>query len=72
MSEDALHVEDWFPENLSDEAAFALHGFLQEFTWRFEQAYYAQIRRYIEDAQDHHAPLEEDDEVYTPQGDVEF
>ena len=46
MNQDEFHVKDWFPDDLSDETAYALHGFLEQFTYRFEQAYYAQIRRY--------------------------
>lgn len=48
MNEDDFRVNHWFSETLSDEAAHALHGFLEQFTYRFEQAYYGQIRRYIQ------------------------
>jgi len=38
---------DWFYEDLSDEAAFAIHLFLEQFTYNFEGVYYEQIRRYL-------------------------
>jgi len=73
MSDDELHISDWFPETLSDEAAFALHGFLEQFTWRFEQAYYGQIRRYLDShAQAIDPPSQDDNEPHTPRGDVDF
>lgn len=40
---------DWFDEDLSDEAAFAIHLFLERFTYNFEGVYYGQIRRYLKD-----------------------
>ncbi len=45
---DNASISEWFPEPMSDEAAFAVHLFLEQFTCQFESAYYAQIRRYIE------------------------
>lgn len=47
MSE-PLYLQDWFPEPLSDEAAYAVHAFLEQFTLQFEATYYGQIRRYLE------------------------
>ena len=41
-------ISTWFPEPMSDEAAFAVHLFLEQFACQFESAYYAQIRRHIE------------------------
>ena len=35
------------PQNLSDEAAYELHEFLQTLTTEFENLYAAQIRRYL-------------------------
>lgn len=45
---DNSSIREWFPEPMSDEAAFAVYLFLEQFTLQFESAYYAQIRRYIE------------------------
>ncbi len=69
MMTDQHDIMDWFPQPLSDEAAYAIYLFLEEFTMAFEGQYLAQIRRYIEDAkQDHElelrldpSPLDEDD-----------
>jgi len=44
--EERESVDEWFPEALSDEAAAAIYLFLEQFTLRFEQAYYGQIRRH--------------------------
>jgi len=41
-------IEGWFYEQLSDEAAFAIHLFLEQFTLHFEETYYGQIRRHLE------------------------
>ncbi len=40
---------DWFDEELSDEAAYAIHLFLERFTYNFEGVYYGQIRRHLKD-----------------------
>jgi len=54
---DNLSIIEWFPDPMSDEAAFAVYLFLEQFTLQFESAYYAQIRRYIDsqkpDPEDH-------------------
>lgn len=52
MSE-PLHLQEWFPEPLSDEAAYAVHVFLEQFTLQFEATYYGQIRRYLERESEH-------------------
>lgn len=44
-------VTSWFSEPLSDEAAFAIHLFLQQFTYQFESVYYSQIKRHLEEEQ---------------------
>lgn len=41
-------VTSWFSAPLSDEAAFAIHLFLQQFSYQFEGAYYSQIKRHLE------------------------
>ena len=41
-------IEGWFCEQLSDEAAFAIHLFLEQFTLGFEETYYGQIRRHLD------------------------
>jgi len=62
-------TRDWFQQPLSDEAAYAIYLFLQEFTMAFEGQYYEQITRHIEDARQEYElelrrnppPLDEDD-----------
>lgn len=41
-------IASWFPDSLSDEAAVAMHRFLEQFTYQFEGHYYGQIRRYYQ------------------------
>jgi len=56
-SDHEYSMASWFPESLSDEAAVAMYLFLEQFTWQFEDHYYAQIRRYYqqrEEAQTEH------------------
>jgi len=43
-----MRIENWFPDELSDEAACAIHLFLEEFSVQFRERYYLQIRRHIE------------------------
>ena len=45
---DDTTITSWFPEPLSDEAAFGIHLFLQQFTYQFEAAYFSQIKRHLE------------------------
>ena len=45
-----MAVRSWFPEPMSDEAAFAIHQFLAQFSYQFEGAYYTQITRYQQEA----------------------
>lgn len=45
MNETEL-IARWFSQDLSDEAAAAIHLFLEQFTLDFEEHYYSQIRRY--------------------------
>lgn len=44
-----LNLTGWFPEPLSDEAAYSIHLFLQQFTCQFENTHYSQISRYVEE-----------------------
>mgnify|MGYP006899667183 CR=1 FL=1 len=43
-------LRDWFPDPMSDEAAYAVYLFLEQFTQAFEECYAGHLRRYIEDA----------------------
>ena len=45
---DNSSIRQWFPDPICDEAVFAMHLFLEQFTLQFEMEYYTQIRRYIE------------------------
>lgn len=54
---DSAPIIEWFPDPMSDNTAFAVYLFLEQFTLQFESAYYGQIRRYIDsqrlDSEDH-------------------
>ena len=48
---DEHDISIWFPDPLTDEAAFAIQLFLESFKLAFDEQYYAQIRRHIETVQ---------------------
>jgi len=65
-----MDIAAWFPDELSDEAACAIHLLLDEFTGQFTERYHHQIRRHIElvieegrHEPSDSEPLQEDDEI---------
>jgi hypothetical protein len=53
-------IKDWFPEELTDETAYSIHLFLEQFTLQFEDRYYTQIRQHIEFIKEEHQTLNQD------------
>lgn len=47
-------INNWFSEDLTDEAAYAIHLFLTEFSQHFEEQYYGHLRRHIQTLKDQH------------------
>lgn len=48
-----MEISAWFADELSDEAACAIHLFLSEFTEQFAERYHHQIRQHIELVSEH-------------------